>query len=180
MNKIPRFLKIPSFVLLFSLALSGQEASDFKPEVREVPAFAYFCLHHKGPIADIQSVIGQLFQTMKDQNLYPMGPMMGIYFTDPDSTKPEEMEWEMGFPVTKQAMVQAPLEKKEWTYTKVVTATYMGPYEDIHRIYDKLLPWMDKNGYVMDGPVMEKYLNNPSQVKPEELKTEIWIPCRKK
>jgi hypothetical protein len=33
---------------------------------------------------------------------------------------------------------------------------------------------------VADDPLLERYLNNPMQVKPEELRTEIWIPCGKK
>jgi effector-binding domain-containing protein len=39
---------------------------------------------------------------------------------------------------------------------------------------------MKTGGYVADGPLLERYLNNPMQVKPEELRTEIWIPCAKK
>jgi predicted transcriptional regulator YdeE len=45
----------------------------------------------------------------------------------------------------------------------------------------KILDWMDANGYVQAGPIMERYLDmNPSELKPEDLKTEIWIPVEKK
>ena len=169
-----------AFFLLLTLMVSGQETSVLRPEVRDVPAFAYFCLHHKGPISDIQDVIGRLIQAMKNQNLYPTGPMVGIYFTHPEATKPEDMEWEVGFPVMDQTIVQSPLEKNEWSYTMVATAMHVGPYEAAHQTIQDLMTWMEKTGYVIDGPVMERYLNNPMQVKPEELRTEIWIPCRKK
>ena len=32
-----------------------------------------------------------------------------------------------------------------------------------------------------DGPILERYLDEkPETVKPEELRTEVWVPCKKK
>lgn len=43
------------------------------------------------------------------------------------------------------------------------------------------LEWMEANGYVSAGPIMERYMTMPSpDVKPETYKSEIWVPCKKK
>lgn len=168
-------------ILAMTLTSAGQEQGTEKPEIQNVPSFVYFCLQHKGPIEDIQDVITRLIQAMQSQNLYPMGPMVGIYYGDANAPQIEITEWEIGFPVTEQAMVQPPLIKKEWTHTEVARALHIGPYEECGKTIVALLGWMGESGYIANGPVLERYMDmDPSHVKPENLRTEIWIPCRKK
>lgn len=174
-----------SFLLIMMLGMtmasSGQEKGTEKPEILSVPSFYYYCIQHKGPIEDIQDVITRLIQAMQSQNLYPMGPMVGIYYGDANAPQIEITEWEIGFPVTEQAMVQPPLVKKEWTHAEVAKAMHIGPYEECGKTIVALLEWMRESGYVADGPVAERYLDmDPSRVKPENLRTEVWIPCKKK
>lgn len=148
--------------------------------VKESTPFIYCCIHHKGPFTDIEKVIGRLMQAMRNQNIFPTGPMIGIYYNSPLEVKPEELEWEIGFPVTPQNLVQPPLEKKQWSFTLVASALHTGPYEKADQTFTKILEWMQKNNYIPAGPSMERYLDqDPSLIKPEELKTEIWIPCKK-
>jgi len=83
--------------------------------------------------------------------------------------------------VTPQALVQPPLEKKEWNYTQVVSSVHQGSYEKTVETIQKMIEWMGDNGYVLAGPLLERYLDmNPDELKPEDLKTEVWIPCQKK
>ena len=43
-----------------------------------------------------------------------------------------------------------------------------------------MMAWLAANGYESGGPVLERYLDqNPMGMKPEDLRTEIWIPCKK-
>jgi effector-binding domain-containing protein len=45
----------------------------------------------------------------------------------------------------------------------------------------KAMAWLASHRYEVDGPILERYLDqNPMAVKPEDLRTEVWIPCRKK
>jgi AraC family transcriptional regulator len=149
--------------------------------LQKVEPFGYFCIHHKGPFTEIQEVIGQLLQEAGAQNVFPAGPMLGIYYNNPAQVSPESLEWELGFPVTPQALVQPPLEKKVWNFTEVAAALHTGSYETTGDTITKVLDWMDANGYVQAGPIMERYLDmNPEEIKPEDLKTEVWIPVEKK
>lgn len=43
------------------------------------------------------------------------------------------------------------------------------------------MEWMQDNKLVQSGPMLERYLTMPGpNTKPEDMKSEIWIPCRKK
>jgi AraC family transcriptional regulator len=106
--------------------------------------------------------------------------MIGIYYNSPDMVKPEDLQWEVGFPVTTPISVRAPLEAKTWNFATVATALHVGPYEKAGETIAKIFEWMSANGYMPVGPVMERYLDmEPSKLKPEELKTEVWAPCQK-
>jgi effector-binding domain-containing protein len=149
--------------------------------VQQVEAFAYVCLPEKGSFDRIQETISRLVQEMQGQNVIPEGPLMGVYFNAPDQVKPEDLQWEMGFPVTAQALIQPPLQKKEWNFSQVVAGLHEGPYDKTGETIRKMLEWMEANGYAPAGPFVERYMDmNPEELKPEALKTEIWIPCQKK
>jgi len=150
--------------------------------IKEVTPFTYCCVTHKGPLADMSAVITQLMQAMQSQNLFASirGPMVGVYYNAPGQVKQEDLSWEVGFPVADTTAIQPPLEKKAWKPTTVAVAVHKGPYTKTSETLDRLVAWIGSQGRVVDGPVLERYLNNPMQVKPEELLTEIWIPVRKK
>ena len=150
--------------------------------IKEVKPFAYCCIVHKGPLTGIGEVITQLMQAVQAQNLFPLvrGTMIGVYYNSPTETKPAELLWEVGFPVAEQAAPQAPLQKKIWDRTTIAEAVHTGPYAKIGETIQRLITWIGGQGYDVAGPMLERYMNNPMQVKPEELRTEIWIPAKRK
>jgi len=165
-----------------SAALNTHEETPEKEfaSVKEVSAFSYCCIPHKGPFTEIEGVIRQLTHAIQEQKIAPAGPMIGVYYNNPDMVKPEELKWEMGFPVSAKVEVQAPLEKKEWKFTYVVTAIHKGPYEETGKTYYKMFEWMQANKLTMAGPVMERYMTMPTpDTKPEDLRSELWVPCQK-
>ena len=165
-----------------SAALNTQEEAPEKKfaSVKEVSPFSYCCIPHKGPFTEIEGVIMQLMKAIQEQKIAPAGPMIGVYYNSPDMVKPEELVWEMGFPVSAQVEVKAPLEKKEWKFTQVVSAIHKGPYEEAGKTYYKMFEWMQANTLTPAGPLMERYMTMPTpDTKPEDLRSELWIPCQK-
>ncbi len=163
-------------------ALNTQEETPEKKfvSVKEVSPFSYCSIPHKGPFTEIEGIIGQLTHAIQEQKIAPAGPMIGVYYNSPDMVKPEELKWEMGFPISSKAEVKTPLEKKEWKYTLVVSAIHKGPFEEIGKTISKMFEWMQANKLMPAGPVMERYVTMPTpDTKPEDLKSEIWIPCQK-
>ncbi|MFQ6038598.1 MAG: GyrI-like domain-containing protein [Candidatus Aminicenantales bacterium] len=171
-----------SGALLFS-SFPEASASPTEVRVKQVNRFVYCTLKHKGPLSEIEDVINNLISTMRSQNIFPQGPMLGIYHTIPGPDTPEnaQMEWEIGFPITDQAFVQAPLEKKVWIHTTVAFAIHTGPYEETGETITDIFQWMEENGYDRAGPVVEIYgeLGTPEQTQ-QKSPSEIWIPCKKK
>jgi effector-binding domain-containing protein len=160
-------------------SLSAPAAQPAVVKIQKVEPFAYFCLKHKGPFSDMQEVIQRLMLESQTQNVFPSGPLMGIYYSSPEQVKPDQMEWEVGFPVTPHALVQPPLEYKEWNFTEVAVSTHKGPYEKAGETIAKMMEWMGANGYEAAGPVMERYMDmDPEETKPQDLTTEIWIPVK--
>ncbi len=165
-----------------SAALNTQEETPEKKfvSVKEVSPFSYCCIPQKGPFTEIEGIIGQLMHAVQEQKIAPAGTMIGVYYNSPNMVKPEELEWEMGFPVSSKVEVKAPLEKKEWKFTHVVSAIHKGPYEEAGKTVSKMFEWMKANKLVPAGPVMERFLTMPTpDTKPEDLRSEIWIPCQK-
>jgi AraC family transcriptional regulator len=178
---------ISSFFLLIFISVQPPAKSLGKtPEpagisIKKISPFTYCCIPHKGPFTEIEKVIKMLMGSSQSQRIYPAGPLIGIYHNSPDEVKPEQLEWEIGFPITPQAVPLEPLEKKQWNFTLVATALHTGPYEKTGETILKILEWMKAHHYVPAGPVMERYMDMaPSGVPPEKLRTEIWIPCKKK
>ena len=165
-----------------SPAINNQEQTSEKESIslKEVSPFSYCCIPHKGPFTEIEKIVMQLMKAIQEQNISPAGAMIGIYYNSPDEVKPEDLKWEMGFPVSPQAVVEAPLEKKQWEFTLVASAIHTGPYEETGQTIFKIIEWMQDNKLIPAGPVLERYLTMPAPgTKPEDLRTEVWVPCRK-
>ncbi len=163
-----------------SAAFNTQEKTPEKEfVVMEVTPFSYCCIPHKGPFTEIEGIIEQLLQAIQEQKIPFAGPMIGVYYNSPDMVKPEELEWEIGIPSRRVVEVKAPLEIKEWKFTLVCSAIHKGPYEDTGKTISKMFEWMQANKLMPAGPVMERYMMPDPDTKPEDLRSELWIPCQK-
>jgi effector-binding domain-containing protein len=166
------------------LALAAAAAAqDLAVAIKTVEPFPYCAIDHKGPFTDMGEVIGKLMGAMQAQGLLPeiRGPMVGVYHNSPVGTAPGDLSWEMGFVIMAQSTMQAPLVRRVWEHRTVAAATHVGPYDKTGEAVAKVMAWLDAQGYEATGPVLERYLDqNPMAVKPESLRTEIWVPCRKK
>lgn len=148
--------------------------------IQTIEPFAYFCLEHKGPFTQIQQVIARMSEEARHQNAAPAGPLMAVYHNTPEQVEAQNLEWEVGFPVTAQTLIQPPLKKKEWVYTQVAVCLHQGAYEETGETIGKMFDWLADNGYKRVGPIMERYLDmNPAELRADQRKTEIWMPCEK-
>lgn len=148
--------------------------------VKEIEPFSYCSVPHSGAFGDLSMVINSLLGVMMSQNIAPSGDLISIYHLSPESGIPENIEYEVGFPITAQALPTTPLRKKDWTYELVAVAEHRGPHDGLTDVIDGMFEWMKNNRYQQDGPVLGRFLVIPSEdVRPRDLRTEIWIPIRK-
>ena len=59
---------------------------------------------------------------------------------------------------------------------KMAKIIHKGPYEEVGPSYEKLFTWIEQNGKKVIGFTREVYLNDPREVPPEEILTEIYVP----
>lgn len=61
---------------------------------------------------------------------------------------------------------------------KMVRTMHHGPYETCEPTYLALFSWIGEHNLKIAGPIREIYPNDPREVKPEEILTEILVPVR--
>ena len=60
----------------------------------------------------------------------------------------------------------------------VAATVHRGPYHEIGPAYHTLQGWIAEQGHAMAGPPREAYLNDPRDVSPDDLLTELSWPIR--
>lgn len=58
----------------------------------------------------------------------------------------------------------------------VASTTHRGPYDEIAPAYHTVTGWIQDHGHAITAPPCEVYLNDPHEVPPEELLTEVQFP----
>ncbi len=174
--------------IVSGLAL-GAGQTTVKVTIKEVEPFSYACMGHNGPFSEIPDVVNQLMEAFQQLNVVPAGPMMAIFFNEPELVKPAEIYYEVGFPISEETDVSYPesvetdnrpiLHKKQWTFSRVATCVHTGSYETTQETISAMMTWIKDNGYKAAGPVVERYTDvDAATGNLENLKTEIWIPIK--
>jgi DNA-binding transcriptional MerR regulator len=136
-----------------------------------------------GDIEDVGGYFGMVGGTFLQQGVPLLGTFMALYQHVPDS---EAIEIEIAAAVpphydttltlpdgTRAAVRELP------TVPEMATLIHKGPYPAITEAYQALTRWIQNNGYHITGPSREIYLNNPQEVAPEDLLTELQFPVVK-
>jgi effector-binding domain-containing protein len=58
----------------------------------------------------------------------------------------------------------------------VAEARHVGPYEEIGLAEHALYAWAEERGFETNGPIREVYRNDPAEVSPESLETDVLLP----
>lgn len=157
----------------------GTATSDQAISEHNVPAMVCAAMDFTGSYSQMEAGFGSFMQAFFQQGLQPAGPAMGIYYNSPQETEEKDLKWAIAFPVSSDTVIKSPLKKIELPASKAITAVHTGPYQNLGKTHSRIMEHVKKNGLKISWPLYEQYLNNPMQVKPEELKTEIFYPVEK-
>ncbi len=102
------------------------------------------------------------------------GPPFAIYY----NVEMEDLDVEMGLPVTRDIPGKGNITSREIAIEKAASTIHTGPYEEIESAYLALAEWMNDNGHEPEGASYEFYLNDPGTTAPEDLQTVIFIPVK--
>ncbi len=179
MKKVVLVLFIMVSFCCLSLFIEGQKETE-SPVIKEIPEFWYACMEFKGPYSNMAKEINRFFTEFSKQKLRPTGPSICTYYNSPFEVSPEELKWAFGITVAKGTAVKKPIKLVQFKPKKAVFFLHTGPYNQLPQAVKHAVTFAERNGYEYVWPLYDRYLNSPAKVKPEDLKTEIIIPVKKK
>lgn len=139
----------------------------------------YVFLDHEGSYAETGALIPVLHREMRAQGLEPDGPPFCLFYDDPAGVPTAELRSRACIPVRGPRSILAPLRYEVLRSTTVGYAFVSGPYPDAPRAYPGVFAYLDRMGWVPDGPIREIYLVPPgAEPDARELVCEIQIPAR--
>lgn len=150
---------------LFQIANAQEAAKTDAITLKTVEPFFYAAIEMSGSYDDHSSAFSSLYEQAGIQNLDMQQAPFGVYYNNPTDTPTEELKWEIGLPLSSEKELKDPLKLKKWDYTQIVTRLFTGSYssEAMGNSYIEMFTWIQANGYVPAGPMVQKFVTNPEQ-----------------
>jgi effector-binding domain-containing protein len=147
----------------------------YKFEIINHPAQRVLSIRTHAAMQDLPVVIPQSFgavaQYLGQLGQAPAGaPLVAYYSSD---AAMQNMDIEIGCPVGKVLPGQGNIQPSEMPGGKAVACLHVGPYNQLQTAYQAIMQWMQAQGYEGTGICYEVYLNDPAQIPPEALQTQI-------
>jgi AraC family transcriptional regulator len=165
----------------FKAATETDDHRGFPVVIETLPSVRCASVAHTGPYLQIDQAMARLFTAFAAQKIIaPDQEMRAVFFDDPDLTPVETLRSRACSRVAKSVTLAPPLEETVLRAGLYARLRYRGPYADMKGAYRWLLGvWLPQSGYEPDDdPIFEAYLNNPQQVAPTELMTDIHLPLK--
>ncbi len=149
----------------------------FVAQTITLPTMKVASLAKMGPYADVGKTIVELLTMVQSEKLTPAGAPFGLYLDNPANVKPESTRYEVCVPVAPETKNK--VDKKTGFTIKdvpemmIAVTDYMGPYDKVAPTYEKLYKWVADNKFQPAGPMVEFYLSDPANTKPESLQSKV-------
>ncbi len=169
--------------------------------LRELPAISTVALTTRGPYWKLSGALARLRTWLRDADIRPTGPPLGIFHDDPARVPPEETRYTLCYPLDTTGVTRAKrrlaaesrtrhpgspapepqrdgdlFELMEFPATYAATAEYRGPAAESPAIYTRLEGWMEDRGYAAAGPPREVYLAEPGTLGKGSMHAEVQQP----
>ncbi|MBB2751255.1 UNVERIFIED_ORG: AraC family transcriptional regulator [Rhizobium aethiopicum] len=163
----------------FQPSANGKTKAMFDVTIREIAPTELIGVAHTGSYMEIGKAFETLFGTLYARGLAkPDMRMIGVYLDDPDIVPAEQLRSIACVTGVATGPTEAPFERLTIDGGDDAVLRHKGPYADMHKAYQWLYAdWLPKSGRQLKDSVMfEEYLNNPRDVPPTELITDIHMP----
>lgn len=138
---------------------------------------------HRSSATDPQSIgacMGEAFGTlmgfMGEHGIATSGAPMSIYHGFSDSQATFDVAVPVAAADADRAAGHADIKGGATQAGQALKAVHVGPYDTLADTYNRIMPYMEKEGLTMSGPCWEIYMNDPGHTPPEDLITEIYFP----
>ncbi|RVT84062.1 AraC family transcriptional regulator [Rhodobacteraceae bacterium CCMM004] len=121
--------------------------------------------------AAMAQAFGTVMGFLQRHGIRPAGRPISVYH-DYD---PARMRFRVGMPVGADALraAEAPLSGDTIPAGRALRCTHVGPYGALRETYEALERHMDEEGLTMGAVCWESYVDDPAEVPPERLRTDI-------
>ena len=138
---------------------------------------------HRSSTTDPQSIgacmseaFGTLMGFLGQHGIEVTGAPLSIYHGFSDS----EAVFDVALPVTAadadRAAGHDDIKGGATPAGRALKAVHVGPYDQLADTYNRIMPYMEREGLRPAGPCWEIYMNDPGSTPPDELVTEIYFP----
>jgi len=138
------------------------------------------CIIATGPYNQIPELFNELMGYIIENDIHIIEHPYCTFFNNTMEVPPEELHCEIGIPFIGEALEDSRVTIKKISPHCVVSTIHKGAYEQTEQVYLILMEYAVEKGYLIAGPVTEVYLNNPDEVYPSKLLTEVRFPVTKK
>lgn len=175
-------LKIFGMLLIF-LFVSHSPAwvadfRDLQVSVKNLKPFKYICYQFVGPYSEFPRVREAFRWEFRNSRISPTGNEIAIFWNSPLKERPENLRWDIGYPVSSDQKDAGNMIVKEFNYSRGASTIHRGSYLYTYQTIRALYQWIAINGYApIGGPCVEVYYDEyPENVPDAEKTTEILIP----
>lgn len=123
---------------------------------------------------ELGKAYGTISQYLGQLGEQPAGAPYAAYFNWDMSN----LEIEIGFSVSSSLPAKDNIQSGEIPAGRYARCIYTGPYNKIEPAYNALTAWVKENGCEATGVAYEFYLNDPGEVSPDDLMTQIVFPLK--
>ncbi|WP_051231411.1 AraC family transcriptional regulator [Kaistia adipata] len=165
----------------FARAEARGDETAFPVLIEPASALQLVGVAHRGSYMQIDQAFGTLFGALAAQSLLGTGPrMIGLFMDDPDLVPQEALRSIACATAAPGASPAPPLVTTTIAGGAHARLRYKGPYADMRGAYRWLMGvWLPASGReAANAPIFEEYLNNPRDVAPTELLTDIYLPLQ--
>lgn len=168
---------LPSFVS----AMSETREKTVKPTFKTIEDIDLICARETGAYAEASPAAwGRIMKFAYSNRLMNSKVrLFGIPHDDPTITGEDHIRYDAGVDIKTELTLDDGLFRTTLPGGKYAVFLHKGPYENFSATYSLIYgPWLQASGETLrDSRSFEIYLNrDPRRTKPENLKTEIWVP----
>jgi len=149
----------------------------------DVPAQQVLGTKKTGAYSLIPGLLMKVYEYSQEQKAVIAGPPVFLcHETSPEAVEAAQANGtamvEIAWPVTGSVKGTTEIRAYELPGGRMAHITHKGPYASCEPTYLRLFAWIGEKGLTICGPVREVYPNDPREVAPEEILTEIFVPVR--
>jgi len=167
-----------SMIVVVSASIFAADAP-LDVQIKDVKKQSTLSLKKKIKRAEIGAALGQIYGVigayLGTKNIQPLAAPFAVY----KKSGADEFDVLAGFVVPDGTKGDGEIAAGELHAGTTAFAVHVGPYDKLAETCDKIRAFAKSKGYTDLGENWEFYISDPGTTKPEELKTEIYVPIEK-